>query len=120
MSPAGVEARTNDCAIAGRAFEYNEPMQPPEIRVRFVGGPWHNLFGPLGVPTIYGPKGDIYRLAEFHTQHWRTKYYQYLHSSLIFEDRVAPSTYCERLPNWKINSRQLYFRLRRAVKSATQ
>lgn len=91
-------------------------MPPAGCSIRFVGGPWHNQFGPVGTLTIISP-GGLYRLAEFHTPRFKTKYYQYIHQSLIYSSGVvAKSTYIETLPVKPINSRQLYFRLRKAVK----
>lgn len=94
-------------------------MPPAHCRIRFVGGPWHNQLGPVGTCTIISPRG-LYRLAEFHTPHYRTTYYQYLHETLIYANHVARCSFQEKLPAWSINSRQLYFKLRRAMKCSTK
>lgn len=86
------------------------PVIRTPIRVRFVGGPWHNLLPEITTLTSVAITADgqhRYHLAEYETPDFGTIYYQYIHFSLINNGRVKASTCLERLPCFIIDSRQL-------------
>ncbi len=88
-------------------------MRTP-IRIRFVGGPWHNLIPVVEsvFPTLYTADGaNCYRLCECYTG-LGTVYYQYVHSSLIVGGHVARRACNEQLATWPISKRKLNTRLR--------
>ncbi len=91
--------------------------------IRFVGGPWHNRIEWVEIcPRVaVSCKGNpnqlaFYHLAEFYTVKYHTRYYQYVHGSLVHHHTADPCTYRERLKVWRIDRRQLESRLRRAMK----
>lgn len=54
-------------------------------RIRFVGGPWHNLVPLVGrlLPVLTTSDGmHRYFLSQFETE-YSTKYYQYVHESCV-------------------------------------
>ena len=84
------------------------------IRIRFVGGVWHNSIPQMDTlyRCVYTADGvHRYHLVEFKTLAGTT-YYQYVHASLIFGDLVDRSTYQERVPVWRLNQRVLEAKLR--------
>ena len=86
-------------------------------RIRFVGGPWHNLIPVVEFPVTNLFTADYlerYVLCEFRTR-WDTVYYQYVHSSLITGRHIHRRACMERLPVWRIDRRQLDSRIRRAA-----
>lgn len=75
------------------------------IRIRFVGGCWHNCLLTLNTlaSTVASADGvHTYHLAEFYTKR-RTAYYQYIHESMIWEDTVNPDAFVERFPYWDLD-----------------
>jgi hypothetical protein len=84
-----------------------------ESSIRFVGGPWHNRieYVPLYPAAHITGYVGLYRLAEFQTK-WGTKYFQYIHSTLIRGQEVAWPAYTEKFPRWSLKRRD-YDRLRR-------
>lgn len=108
------------------------------VRIRFVGGPWHNRFEDLELKPVvilrqvqpqtkvsfsYGGcfagskvRHDEYYLARYNLLNSATYYYQYVHSTLVSSGKAALSTCHEELPAWTINRRQLESRLRKAMK----
>lgn len=75
------------------------------IRIRFVGGCWHNCLLSLNTLAAVVSSADgvhTYHLAEFYTKH-RTAYYQYIHSSLIQGGSVDPDACVERFPYWDLD-----------------
>lgn len=89
------------------------PVIRVPIRVRFVGGPWHNLMPLLQEIGPFAGTADgqhRYQLAQFETVKG-TLYYQYIHMSLIQGDAVKASVCREYFPRFSINVRQLERRL---------
>ena len=86
-------------------------------RIRFVGGPWHNI-----IPVVQHLSPNLftadclerYHLCEFETG-METRYYQYVHSSLITGRHVHRQACRERLAVWRLDRRQLDSRLRRVM-----
>jgi len=90
------------------------------IRIRFVGGCWHNMLPEMKtLPPIVSSSDEVhvYHLAEFYTKAG-TAYYQYIHKSLIKGDRVSLSTCRERMPRWTLNQVELENQVRRAIQQA--
>lgn len=89
------------------------PVIKVPVRVRFVGGPWHNLMPLLDMtpPFYFTADGQHrYHLAQFETG-WGTLYYQYVHFSLV-SGRSVDSRVCgEWFPKFQINVKQLERRL---------
>ncbi len=89
------------------------PVIKVPVRIRFVGGPWHNLIPLLERLEVrfYTADGEhCYHLAEF-VSPGETVYYQYIHSSLISEGGVSARVCKEYFPRFSINVRQLELRL---------
>lgn len=98
-------------------------------RIRFVGGPWHNRLEdvqlvpclavrsasgiPAGIATIY--PAARYHLAQYITKAG-TRYYQYVHTSLLQGQYAHECTHRERFPVWRINKRKLEAQIRRRMK----
>ena len=79
------------------------------IRIRFVGGCWHNCLLSLSTlaPILSSADGvHTYHLVEFYTQH-RTVYYQYVHSSLISGSIVHEETCRERFPYFTLDPKRV-------------
>lgn len=103
--------------------------------IRFCGGPWHNRLEdvelcPRLVVQCHMPqttlsyagcfkaasiKRDLYYLASY-TSRFGTKYYQYVHESLVQGGSACDSTWRERFKEWRLNRRQMEARLRMAAK----
>jgi len=74
------------------------------IRVRFVGGCWHNMLPVMTtLPPVISTSDGVhtYHLAEFYSEAFRTPYYQYVHSSLIGPNGVSLKTCREDFPYWE-------------------
>lgn len=91
------------------------------MRVRFVGGPWHNRVRETGPelnpvwhiavppeedPALLHPAStwtrESYHLHKFRTPHG-TRYVQYIHESLIAKNgKPDPCAYKERFKKWSL------------------
>jgi hypothetical protein len=83
------------------------------VRIRFVGGPWHNLIATCETLTTIMTTADLmhrYQLAEFETP-YGTHYYQYIHTSLISGTKVKATVCGEYFPRWEISQKQIDRRL---------
>ena len=75
------------------------------IRVRFVGGCWHNMLPLLtSLPATMSSLDGVhlYHLAEFYTEWCGTPYYQYIHESFVKGSRVSIRTCRENFPAWEL------------------
>lgn len=82
------------------------------MRVRFVGGPWHNRIQdtdlvPVWQVTREGKGGagnrEKYHLHKFRTSRG-TRYVQYIHESLIANNgKPDPCAYKERFKKWNLS-----------------
>lgn len=90
------------------------------VRIRFVGGPWHNRVEAVQAltPTVFisGFSGDTrYHLAQYISA-MGTTYYQYVHSSLVSGTHVSNCTHRERLAVWRLDQKKLEAQLRNRIK----
>lgn len=107
---------------------------PATSRIRFVGGLWHNRIENVELlPRIVIQRAlpkvslsyagcfaaaklaqDTYYLAQYHTR-WGTRYYQYVHSSLLHGNKADYSTYTEHFARFRLSRRAIEKRLREAM-----
>lgn len=86
--------------------------------IRLVGGPYHNRFFDDGISRLDDGRQltapCTYHLVGFYTC-YGTKYWQFVHESLVKRGKVSRQTYRERLAKWELPVRELNDRLREAL-----
>ena len=84
------------------------------MRIRFVGGCWHNsLLEMRTLPAIMSTADGVhvYHLVEFYTRA-RTVYWQYVHKSMIGDGVVSIATCREAFPRWDLDIPELVTKVR--------
>lgn len=95
--------------------------EQPMTTIRFVGGPWHNRLEEVArmAPTIIlnsgGSRRANYVLASYETC-YGTRYFQYVHESLIDGNYAKESTWKEASPKWTLSKRELDSKIRRIMR----
>ncbi len=90
------------------------------IRIRFVGGCWHNCLLSLNTLAHVLSSADgvhTYHLVEFYTSR-RTPYYQYVHASLISGTSIHEEASRERFPYFDVDPKVVESKVRFRVRQA--